>query len=85
MQTCEYTSYIYVIIYPPMQNSDEEKDKIEEVESALYSRNSSGIFSKKRHSLKVHGEGNTPSEWAQEPGKENPEKMSIHHGRRMAG
>jgi len=51
-----------------MDEPSEKKSKIEEIQSALYSRNSGGLFSKKRHELSTRPEeGSVPSAWAEEP------------------
>jgi hypothetical protein len=54
-----------------MDNQNE--NKIEELQSDLYSRNADGIFLKKRHVLKDNGlYSNRPTEWQEEP--EAPKK-----------
>ncbi len=68
-----------------MEDSDEKKSKIEEAQSALYSRNASGIFLKKRHPLKNENEaGNIPSEWT--PEEEKPESaVNIPYAKILIG
>ena len=49
-----------------MDDLNEKKDKIDEIQNALYSRNSGTIFSKKRHALKIAKEADAPSAWTPE-------------------
>lgn len=58
-----------------MDNDEEKKSKIDEIQNELYSRNTDGLFLKKRHALSNRQEPkNIPSAWVDEA--EKPEKDS---------
>jgi len=59
-----------------MDDLNEKKNKIDEVQNALYSRSSGNIFFKRRHALKIANDANnTPSAWA--PEKERSESTTT--------
>ncbi len=54
-------------------NNGGEKSKIEIIKEALYSRNTDGIFAKKRHILKEKVDtSQVPSAWKEEPSSQKP-------------
>ncbi len=54
-----------------MDNQEEKKDNIERIKESLYSRNTDGIFLKRRHSLQENTNFNKPTAWNVE--EEKPE------------